>query len=379
MQSNIAKSFKSIAVSAVCAMTVIGCEQRPAADADMKPMDTAVVTTPAPVAMDTTQAVAPMAQPDAQMKAVLDKLGTLGGKPIETLTPAEARKQPTPADAVKALLTEKGMPTAPEPVGKVINRTIPGAGGSIQVRIYTPKGTGPFPVIVYYHGGGWVIANLDTYDASPRALCNAVGAIVISSHYRQGPENKFPAAHEDAFAAYQWALKNAASLGGDTAKIAVAGESAGGNMAASVAIMARDKKIKLPVHQLLVYPVTQVGMETPSYKENMNAKPLNVPMMKWFGDNYLGSPADADNPIINLLKVADLSGLPPATIITAQIDPLRSDGMMYADKLRAAGVAVDYMNYEGVAHEFFGMGAVVDKAKQAMQQGAAGLKKGFGM
>lgn len=377
---NIAKSFKSIALSAVCIAAVVGCEQRPANEADnQQPMDTAVVTTPAPIANDTTQAVAPMAQPDAQMKEVLDKLASLGGKPIETLTPAEARKQPSPADAVKALLKEKGLSTAPEPVGKVVNRTIPGAGGSIPVRIYTPKGTGPFPVIVYYHGGGWVIADLDTYDSSPRALCNAANAIVISSHYRQGPEHKFPAAHQDAFVAYQWAVANAKSLGGDTAKIAVAGESAGGNMAASVAIMARDKKIKIPVHQLLVYPVTQVGMETPSYKENMNAKPLNVPMMKWFGDNYLNTPADADNPVINLLKVADLSGLPPATIILAQIDPLRSDGMMYADKLRAAGVSVNVVNYEGVAHEFFGMGAVVDKAKQAVQQAAAGLKKGFGM
>lgn len=326
----------------------------------------------------TSPASATMARPDAQMQAVLDELGSLGGKPIETLTPDEARKQPTPADAVTSLLKKQGKSTAPEPVGKVENRTISGAGGNIPVRIYTPEGEGPFPVVVYYHGGGWVIADLDTYDASPRAIANAAKVIVVSSHYRQAPEHKFPAAHDDAFAAYQWVIANAQSFKGDPARVAVAGESAGGNMAAAVAIMARDKKVQLPAHQLLIYPVASYGVDMPSYAENANAKPLNVPTLKWFGMQYLKSPDDGENPIFNLLKAPDLKGLPSATVITAQIDPLRSEGMMYADRLREAGVKVDYKNYDGVAHEFFGMGAVVDKSKLAVQQASAGLQQAFG-
>jgi acetyl esterase/lipase len=158
------------------------------------------------------------AKPNGQMQAVLDQLVALHPKPITELSAPEARKQPSPADAVKALLRKRGKSTAPEPVGTVVNRVIPGPAGSIPIRIYTPKGNGPFPVVVYYHGGGWVIANLDTYDASPRAIANMANAVVVSSHYRQGPEHKFPAAHQDAFAAYRWVLKNAKGLKGDPSR-----------------------------------------------------------------------------------------------------------------------------------------------------------------
>ena len=160
----------------------------------------------------------------------------------------------------------------------------------IAVRIYTPKGAGPFPVVVYYHGGGWVIADLDTYDASPRALANLANAVVVSSHYRQGPEHKFPAAHQDAFAAYRWVLANARSLKGDPSKVAVAGESAGGGLAAAVSMMARDSGAQMPVHQLLVYPIAGYDLNTPSYQENADAKPLNKAMMAWFFEKYLRSP-----------------------------------------------------------------------------------------
>lgn len=318
------------------------------------------------------------ARADSQMQAVLEQLALLGGKPLTTLSPAEAREQPTPADAVKALLEERGMSTAPEPVGDVENRDILGAAGNIPARIYTPAGEGPFPVIVYYHGGGWVIANLDTYDASARALTNAAQAVVVSVAYRQAPEHKFPAAHSDAFAAYRWALDNAGEINGDSMRVAVAGESAGGNLAAAVAMMARDSSVKAPVHQLLVYPIADYSMDTPSYGENANAKPLSKPLMAWFFDHYLRSPADGASPLITLVDAPNLSGLPSATVITAEIDPLRSEGKAYADRLRAAGVDVTYKNYEGVTHEFFGMGAVVDKAKEAVQVGANGLKGAFG-
>ncbi|MEJ7811035.1 MAG: alpha/beta hydrolase [Gemmatimonadaceae bacterium] len=316
------------------------------------------------------------ASPDDEMKAVLDQFAALGPKPIETLTPAEARKQPTPADAVKALLGKQGKPTAPEAVGSVVNRSIAGPGGQIPIRIYTPKGDGPFPVVFYIHGGGWVIANLDVYDASPRAIANAANAVVVSTHYRQGPEHKFPAAHDDVYAAYKWVVANAGSLKGDTSRIGIVGESAGGNMAAATAMQARDKGDKLPAHMVLIYPVASADTATPSKRAYVAAKPLSTPMMAWFGKHYFKTPADAMDPRINLVA-ADLKGLPSATIIRAQIDPLLSEGEQLADRLRAAGVDVNDKTYEGAAHEFFGMGAVDEDAKDAVKMAADGLKKGF--
>ncbi len=316
-------------------------------------------------------------KPNPQMQAVLDQLTALKGKPMETLSAKEARQQPTPADAVMALLKHQGKSTAPEAVGNVENRTIAGAGGTIPIRIYTPKGEGPFPVIVYYHGGGWVIADLDTYDSSPRALANAAQAVVVSSHYRQAPEHKFPAAHGDAFAAYQWTLKNAESIRGQSQNIAVVGESAGGNLAASVSMMARDRNLQIPVHAVLVYPVAAHDFNTPSYQENANAKPLNKAMMGWFFEKYLSKPEEAKSPMISLVNAPNLKGFPPTTIITAEIDPLRSEGQMLAEKLQQVGVKVNYKNYDGVAHEFFGMGAVLPEAKQAVALAAQDLKGSF--
>ncbi len=188
------------------------------------------------------QPTADPSMPNPQMKAVLDELAGLGGKPIETLLPAEARLQPSAADAVKSLLKKQGKPITPEPVGKVEDATIPGPSGPIPARIYTPAGDGPFPVLVYWHGGGWVIADLNTYDASPRALANAAGCIVVSCHYRQAPEHRFPAASDDAIAAYQWVLANAPGFGGDPARVAVAGESAGGNLAAVTALRGSPRR-----------------------------------------------------------------------------------------------------------------------------------------
>lgn len=321
----------------------------------------------------------PPPEPKLEMKAVLDELAAQRARPLETLSPAEARREPTPADAVKALLERRGQPTSPEAVGKQEERSIEGAAGPLPARIYWPaRGRGPWPVIHYLHGGGWVLADLDTYDASARALANAAGAIVVASHYRQAPEHPFPAAHEDAFAAYRWILANATSLGGDPRAIAVAGESAGGNMAAAIPKMAREAGVLMPVHQVLIYPVAQPGIETPSYRENENARPLSAGLMRWCLGHYLRSPEDATNPLLALLEEDDLEGLPSATVITAEIDPLRSEGMLYADRLEKAHVRVNYRNYPGVTHEFFGMGAVLPDAKQAVQQAAADLRGAFG-
>lgn len=337
----------------------------------------AVTHEPALMPADPSTATPPKA--DAQMQAVLDQLAKLGGKPIETLEPAEARQQPSPADAVKALLEAQAKPTAPEAVAKVENSTFPGPAGAVPIRIYTPASDSedPVPVVLYIHGGGWVIADLDTYDASPRALANAAKAIVVSTHYRQGPEHKFPASHDDALAAYQWLLKNAGRFNGDAKRIALVGESAGGNMAANIAIAARDNHWQAPLHQVLIYPVANNDLDSPSYIENANAKPLNKAMIEWFVKHYVGDAAKTADPRIALVKQPSHANLAPATIILAQIDPLRSDGEKYAEKLRAAGVPVTVQTYEGVTHEFFGMGAAVDKAKQAQQFAGEQLRKAF--
>jgi acetyl esterase len=318
------------------------------------------------------QAAPPKADP--QMQAVLNQLQALRPKPIEKLSPGEARKQPLPGDTVLALLKKMGKSTAPEPVGSVQNTTVPSPIG--PVRVYKPKGDGPFPVVVYIHGGGWVIASIQNYDPSARALCNGANAMVVSVGYHYAPEHKFPSAHEESYAVTQWVMKNASQWGGDPQRVAIAGESAGGNMTTAVCMMARDRKGMMPIHQVLVYPVTQIGMITPSYRQNWNAKPLNVPMLKWFGKHTLKSMAQAKSPYLTVLK-GNVNGLPPATIVLAEIDPLRSEGEMYAAKLKKAGIPVSMMLYKGVTHEFFGMGAVVDKARNATEFASGQLIKAF--
>jgi len=311
---------------------------------------------------------------EAPMQKVLDALKGLNPKPIETLTPEEARKQPTPSDAVKKVLSDMGKSTAPEPGVTVKDMNVPVDGGTVPVHIYTPEGKGPFPVMVYYHGGGFVIADTKVYDASPRALAKMANAIMVSVDYRQAPEHKFPTAPNDAYAAYVWTTQHAKEFNGDPMRVAVGGESAGGNLATVVSMMARDKKAQMPVHQLLVYPVVDNDMNTPSYQRNANAKPLNKPMMAWFFKHYA---ADPSSPYALPMKATSLKGLPAATIVAAEIDPLLSEGKSYADKLKKDGVKVDYKEYSGVTHEFFGMGAVVPKAKDAEQYAADALKKAF--
>lgn len=319
---------------------------------------------------------APSIKPE--MLAVIEKLASYGDKPTETLTPAEARKNHTPTDAVMDVMKDHNIA---KPVFNIdtMGKEIPVDGGNIHIRIYIPKtGNGPFPIIVYYHGGGFVIANLDVYDSAPSVLADQTGAVVVSVAYRLAPEHKFPTAHNDAFAAYKWVVANAASIKGDPKKIAVTGESAGGNLAVNVAIAARDKGVMLPTAIVAVYPVAGSDMNTASYVKNAAAKPLNKPMMAWFVKYYLNSMAQGKDPRINLVA-ANLKGLPPTTIITAQLDPLQSDGMMLADKLKAAGVTVDSKNYDGVTHEFFGMGTVVPQAKDAEGYAVSQFKKAFGM
>ncbi len=327
----------------------------------------------------TSSATASPAKANSDMQAVLDQLATLGGKPIETLSPAEARKQPTPADAAKALLEKQGKPTDPEslvPGVTAADRTIAGPGGSLPVRIYTPAGDGPFPVITYYHGGGFVIADKQVYDGGARALAKEANAVVVSVDYRRAPEHKFPAAHDDALATYRWALSHAAQIKGDPKRVAVAGESAGGNLAVATAYSAREKGLPLPVHVLAVYPIAQTDTTTPSYAQYADAKPLNRAMMGWFTRTTIRSDADLKDPRLDLVH-ADLKGLPPVTIINAEIDPLRDDGAMLEAALRKAGVEVTRRKFDGVAHEFFGMSAAVGGAKEAVSVAGAALRGAF--
>lgn len=342
----------------------------------------ALAITSALVTLTPASAAPPLPKPDQkadpQMKAVLVELAKMTPVPPYKLTPAQVRKAPGAGDAAKAVLKKKNGGTLPPPeaVAKVENRTVPGPAGTIPVRVYTPEGNGPFPVLVYYHGGGWVIASIEAYDSSCRALCNAAKCVVVSVGYRQAPEYRFPAAHEDSYSALQYVMKNTAQFGGDPKKVAVGGESAGGNLAAAVCLMARDRKGMMPVYQLNVYPIAGYDLNTPSYQANATAIPLSKPFMAWFFRYALRSPRDGRSPLISIDK-ANVRRLPPATVITAQIDPLMSEGVMYANRLKAAGIPVRYRNYTGVSHEFFGMAAVVDKAKQANQFAADGLKSAF--
>ncbi|MGF9694523.1 alpha/beta hydrolase fold domain-containing protein [Rhizobium sp. 0TCS1.26] len=312
------------------------------------------------------------------MQAVLDKLQALDANPFASLTVAEARTQASAADAARAIQWDKRISSNPDAQVTTRDIAIPTKQGSIAARVYIPGGEGPFPVVVYYHGGGFVVADINVYDATPRALALNTNAIVVSAEYRHAPEHKFPAAHDDAWAAYQWTVENIHELNGDADRIAVAGESAGGNLAANVALMAKEKKAKMPVHQLLVYPIAGNDMNTPSYQENAEAKPLGKADMEWFVKNSTTSMDQAADPRINLNGRSDLAGVAPATVILAQIDPLRSDGETYAAKLKDAGVAVNSKIFPGVTHEFFGMAKVVPAAKDAMDLAVADLQAAFG-
>jgi acetyl esterase/lipase len=310
---------------------------------------------------------------DPQMLAVLEQFLSYETLPLPTLSPRQARMAPSITDAVQDLLKKNNVPPRPAQVD-ITQRLLPAgitpqsAPDGILVRIYKPKNAaGQLPVVVYYHGGGWVIGSLDVYEPSAKAISEKSGSIVVSVDYRLSPENKFPAAHEDAYAAYKWVKENAASIGGNPAKVAVAGESAGGNMAVTTALLARDRGLALPTHILSVYPVANNDLNTPSYNQYANAQPLNRPNIQYFVSNYFRTPADGDTPLISLVDVADLRGLPAVTIIAAEIDPLQTEGQQLRDKLLAAGVEVNYQLYQGTTHEFFGTYAVVPVKKMRDQ------------
>jgi acetyl esterase len=317
----------------------------------------------------------PSMRADPDMARVLQALHGLNIKPIETCTVEEARAQPTAADALAVVMRADGV--SPEVPGVTTRDvTYPGACGLRLARVYTPEGEPPFPVVLYFRGGGFVIASLDAYDATPRAMAARTGVIFVSADYAMAPEHKFPAPHDDAFAAYRWVLETAASFGGDPARIAVMGESAGGNLATNVAIDARDHGLTAPLAQILVHPLTINNLVQPPEIPDAIAEPLSIGMLCWFLDKLLADRGDTKSPLLNLLR-ADLRDLPPATIINAGICPLESDGGKLARRLRDAGNRVVNVVYPGVTHEFFGMAQVVKAAAEAQALAAAHLREAF--
>jgi acetyl esterase len=341
-------------------------------------MNTKAHGTPNPVINAVSNAVAAI-RADRDALDLAQAHEDLHPKAIEKLDVEEARRQPTMADAVNALLMKQGRAIDADVLVPNVTAApllVQGAEGSLPATIYRPNASGPLPVILYFHGGGWVIADREVYDAGARGLSKAAQAIVVSVDYRQAPEHKFPAAWDDALASYRWLVEKAESLGGDPARLALAGESAGGNLAVATAVAARDAGLPSPQHVLAVYPVAQTSLNTESYLENAIAKPLNRAMVEWFVQHLIRSEEDLEDPRLSLVD-ADLAGLPSVTIINARLDPLRSDGAQLADALEAAGVDVEREEYEGVPHEFFGGAAVLDKARQAMAYAGERLRASF--
>ncbi|MEZ2126737.1 MULTISPECIES: alpha/beta hydrolase [unclassified Sinorhizobium] len=290
----------------------------------------------------------------------------------------EARAQLGPADAANSLELLRGLDRTAEAKIQTKDLAISSPNGPVRVRIYTPDGReGPYPAIIYFHSGGFVIGNIDAYDQTARRLALHAGAIVLAVDYYKAPEHPFPAAHEDAWAAYLWARDQLETLGGDKERIAVLGESAGGNLAANVAIRAIAENVEAPLIQLLLYPLAGNDMNSASYRENADSIPLGKAGMMWFFKHAFSDPLAQNDPRINLAGRGDLDGLPATTIITGDLDPLRSEGQIFADRLRAAGVAVNAQNMEGLGHEFFGMSKLVPGAKYAMELVVDHLKQAF--
>jgi len=302
---------------------------------------------------------------DPQAQAILAQMAA--APPIHTLTPTQAREM------MKAMFVSGPE----EPVAHVENRGIPGPQGDIPIRIYTPTGQSPFPILVFFHGGGWVLGDLDTCDAFCRSLANQVGCVVVSVDYRLAPEHPFPAAPEDCYAATRWMADHAAELNGDASRIAVGGDSAGGNLAAIIPQMARDRGGPPLVFQLLIYPATDLRMNTPSITENGEGYGLTRQDIIWFLNHYVKSEEEKTNPLASPFLTSDLSGLPPALVITAEFDPLRDEGEAYAKRLKEAGGIVTISRYDGMIHGFVSMASFLDRGKQGLQECIAALRAAF--
>lgn len=319
-------------------------------------------------------------EPQAIMRVILETFAADSPRRLNTLSPVEARLEPDIGQAAAKIADSLAI--GPDRIGGVINfDNMQVASGTLKSRVYVPVGLGPFPLILYIHGGGWVVGNLDTGDASARALCIGTNAVVVAIDYRKAPEFKFPAAYEDCLGAYQWMLTNAEKIRGDRTKVAVAGEGAGGTMAVAVSMMARERGLPMPRHQVLIYPIADLtNFNKSSYLEYAEARPLSREEMMWFSQELLNRPEDARDPRISpaLAPTDKLRGLPPTTIINAQIDPLKSDGDRLTVALTVARVKVNHAVYEGVTHGFFGLGSLLAQSQYATDLAAADINASFG-
>ena len=291
-----------------------------------------------------------------EYQALLDELAAQPGPSIADLPPAAGRE-----------LYRVMRPVNPDiTVGSVQDRSVPGPEGDIAVRVYAPEGQGPFPVFVNFHGGGWVIGDLDTADAMCRDLCRSAACVVVSVDYRLAPEHRFPAAVDDCVAATRWVAANMAGLNGN-GRLAVGGESAGGNLAAVVCQRARDHGGPDIHFQLLLYPVTDCDLERGSYRENGQGYLLETETMRWFWEQYCPDPGERTSPLASPLRAATLAGLPPALVVTAEFDPLRDEGEAYARALGAAGSRAQAIRYDGLVHDFFATAQLFEPSRAGFQ------------
>ena len=303
-----------------------------------------------------------------QVQALLDEFSKQGLPAFDQMSVPLARV---------VTLGFRDLQGEPQDVGEVKDILVPGPAGNLPVRLYHPSPGSKLPLLVYFHGGGWVIGDIEVVDKPCRALANAAGCIVASVNYRLSPETKFPGPVEDCYATTRWLADNAGAAGADGRFIAVAGDSAGGNLAAAVSLMARDRGGPALSYQVLIYPVTApaAGTTFASYHDNADGFLLTRAGMEWFWNHYLTSPEDGKNPYASPLHAPDLSRLPPAMVITAEFDPLRDEGRAYAQRLGEAGVSVKSSHYEGMIHGFFWMAGALDRGRELIAEIGEELRK----
>lgn len=313
----------------------------------------------------------PSMQPE--MMAVIEQLDSFHQAAVQDASPADARLLKGLSDAEDELARQLGIPT-PTPLSSMTETMIPVNGTKLNVRIFRPNSGGAMmPAVLYLHGGGWVIGSSEMYAKSARSLADNAGVVVISLDYRLAPENKFPTAHEDALATYQWLLANAASFQINPSRIAVVGEDAGANMACNISIAARDNGWVMPRCQVLISPIVDPSMSRSSYTQFAAAEPLSKAQMAYYFSHYLRNSADATDTRINLLQ-ANLQNLPPTTIVSAVIDPLDGDALALQNTLNGFGNSVTRTSFNGVTHDFFGLSKTVPEARDAQAMAVAALR-----
>jgi acetyl esterase len=301
---------------------------------------------------------------DPTLRTILDQIAAQPGPKLQEMTPEQARR----------FFEEMQIPQPEIGVAAVEDRRIPGPAGEIPARIYRPEAAGELPALVYFHGGGWVIGGLDTHDPTCRDLANRGRCAVVSVDYRLAPEHRYPAAPEDCYAALRWVAEQAGALGVDAGRLAVGGDSAGGNLAAVTTLLARERGGPSLAFQLLVYPATDCVFDRPSHVENAEGYLLETAAMEWFWGHYLPDRVRRAEPTASPLRAGSHAGLPPALVITAEFDPLRDEGEAYAERLQRAGVPTRCSRYDGMIHGFFAMSALVDGAKRAMEEAGSALR-----